>query len=158
LEDWRTGADERAAGYGFQPVSSSSGALADSLRTGTMAGPARREPRSMSYPASSPDRADYVLERRGPKNRLDPSRAYGAFVEEEPDVTESTGGAGAPVRVATVLLANRECPWRCVFCDLWRNTLDATVPSGAIEAQIRGALETLPPSRWIKLYNAGSFF
>src|SRR5262249_6246892 len=50
LEDWRTGADERAAGYGFQPVSSSSGALADSLRTGTMAGPARREPRSMSYP------------------------------------------------------------------------------------------------------------
>ena len=106
----------------------------------------------MSYPAQSSDRSRYVLERRGPKNRLDPSRAYGAFVEEEPDET------GAPVRVATVLLANRECPWRCVFCDLWQNTLDATVPSGAIEAQIRGALDTLPPARWIKLYNAGSFF
>jgi radical SAM enzyme (TIGR01210 family) len=106
----------------------------------------------MSTPVSSSDRARHVLERRGPKNRLDPSRAYGAFVEEEPD------GAGAVVRVATVLLTNRECPWRCVFCDLWRNTLDASVPPGAIEAQIRGALEALPPSRWIKLYNAGSFF
>jgi radical SAM enzyme (TIGR01210 family) len=93
-----------------------------------------------------------VLERRGPKRALDPFRAYGAFVEDEAD------GSGGTVPVATILLTNRECPWRCVFCDLWQNTLDETVPAGAIEAQIRAALADLPPARWIKLYNAGSFF
>jgi radical SAM enzyme (TIGR01210 family) len=44
------------------------------------------------------------------------------------------------------------------MCDLWRNTLDVTVPPGAIAAQIRTALGELPPVRQIKLYNAGSFF
>ncbi|MFN0008588.1 MAG: radical SAM protein [Planctomycetota bacterium] len=60
--------------------------------------------------------------------------------------------------VATILITNRECPWKCVFCDLWKNTLDETVPSGAIPEQIRTALVDLPAARWIKLYNAGSFF
>ena len=106
----------------------------------------------VGYPESASARTEFVLSRRGPKNALDPRRAYAAFVEEEPD------GEGGTVPVATVLLTNRECPWRCVFCDLWKNTLDATVPSGAIRAQIEGALATLPPARWIKLYNAGSFF
>jgi archaeosine synthase beta-subunit len=110
----------------------------------------------MSYPASRSARERFVLERRGPKQSLEagraPDGAIAAFVEEEPD------DSGAPVRVATVLLANRECPWRCVFCDLWQSTLDATVPAGAIEMQIRGALAELPGARWIKLYNAGSFF
>jgi radical SAM enzyme (TIGR01210 family) len=32
------------------------------------------------------------------------------------------------------------------------------VPDGAIAAQIRHALERLPPTRHLKLYNAGSFF
>jgi radical SAM enzyme (TIGR01210 family) len=44
------------------------------------------------------------------------------------------------------------------MCDLWINTLDETVPSGAIAGQIREALAKLPPARQIKLYNAGSFF
>ena len=48
------------------------------------------------------------------------------------------------------------------MCDLWRNTLEETVPEGAIAAQIRYALERLPQmSRRrpiLKLYNAGSFF
>jgi len=110
---------------------------------------------AVSYPPTSSARTEFVLERRGPKNHLDSNRAYGAFVEEEPDES------GALVGVATVLLTNRECPWRCVFCDLWKDTLDATVPPGAIDTQIRGALAGLPPGRaprWIKLYNAGSFF
>ncbi len=93
-----------------------------------------------------------LRERRGPKNARDPFRAYGAFVEDEAD------GSGSTVPVATILLTNRECPWRCVFCDLWKDTLDETVPAGAIEHQIRAALAVLPPARWIKLYNAGSFF
>ncbi len=106
----------------------------------------------VGYPEASSARTEFVLAKRGPKNALDPERAYGAFVEEEPD------GEGGVVSVATLLLTNRECPWRCVFCDLWRNTLDATVPSGAIRAQIETALAGLPKARWIKLYNAGSFF
>jgi radical SAM enzyme (TIGR01210 family) len=48
------------------------------------------------------------------------------------------------------------------MCDLWQNTLDVRVPSGAIAAQIRYALERYPAemaaARQIKLYNAGSFF
>jgi radical SAM enzyme (TIGR01210 family) len=66
------------------------------------------------------------------------------------------------MEVVTIFLTNRECPWRCLMCDLWRNTLEATVPAGAISAQIRYALERLPtPSLGraaLKLYNAGSFF
>ena len=44
------------------------------------------------------------------------------------------------------------------MCDLWTNTLDEVVPRGAVVHQIRQALSTLPLSRHIKLYNAGSFF
>jgi radical SAM enzyme (TIGR01210 family) len=44
------------------------------------------------------------------------------------------------------------------MCDLWKNTLEESVPRGAIAAQIREALATLPPTRAVKLYNAGSFF
>jgi radical SAM enzyme (TIGR01210 family) len=64
--------------------------------------------------------------------------------------------------VATLFLTNRECPYRCLMCDLWKNTLDERVPAGAIPAQIRWALERLPrpegTRRWVKLYNSGSFF
>jgi radical SAM enzyme (TIGR01210 family) len=94
----------------------------------------------------------WVLERRGPKAQLDPMRAYGVHLEEELDAN----GVLAPT--AVILLTNRECPFRCAFCDLWRNTLDGTVPVGAIPTQIRDALRQLPPVRHVKLYNAGSFF
>jgi radical SAM enzyme (TIGR01210 family) len=89
---------------------------------------------------------------RGRKARLDPTRAYAAVWEEEPDAS------GALIPTAVVFLTNRECPFRCLMCDLWVNTLDETVPRGAIAAQIRRALETLPLASQIKLYNAGSFF
>ena len=94
----------------------------------------------------------WVLEQRGPKNTLDPARPYAAVFEEELDAT----GALAPT--AVVFLTNRECPFRCVMCDLWRNTLDERVTPGFLPAQIRAALASLPPVRQIKLYNAGSFF
>jgi radical SAM enzyme (TIGR01210 family) len=60
--------------------------------------------------------------------------------------------------VATIFLTNRECPYRCLMCDLWRNTLSETVPLGAIPAQIDHALLNLAPARQLKLYNSGSFF
>ena len=42
--------------------------------------------------------------------------------------------------------------------DLWVNTLDDVIPEGMLAGQIRAALLGLPPSRQVKLYNAGSFF
>jgi archaeosine synthase beta-subunit len=94
----------------------------------------------------------FVLEHRRAKAVLDPQRAYATAWEEEPDES------GALVPTAVVFLTNRECPFRCVMCDLWTNTLDTVVPRGAIAHQVRVALSELPPARHIKLYNAGSFF
>jgi archaeosine synthase beta-subunit len=89
---------------------------------------------------------------RGPKARLDPLRPYAAAWEEEPDAS------GRLVSTAVVFLTNKECPFRCVMCDLWVNTLDSSVPVGAIPHQIRAARAALPAAAQIKLYNAGSFF
>ena len=94
----------------------------------------------------------FVLEHRRAKAVLDPRRAYASVWEEEPDES------GSLVPTAVVFLTNRECPFRCVMCDLWMNTLDDAVPSGAVVHQIRQALAELAPARHIKLYNAGSFF
>jgi radical SAM enzyme (TIGR01210 family) len=94
----------------------------------------------------------FVLQHRPPKHSLDPRRAYASTWEEERDAS------GALIPTSVIFLTNRECPFRCVMCDLWTNTLDEVVPHGAIAHQIRSALSALPPSRHIKLYNAGSFF
>jgi radical SAM enzyme (TIGR01210 family) len=105
-----------------------------------------------AYPRAAAERDRWILDRRGQRNALDPRRAYAALTEDEPD------GSSGTVSVSTIFLTNRECPWRCLMCDLWRNTLGESVPAGAIPEQIRAALERLPPARWAKLYNAGSFF
>jgi len=44
------------------------------------------------------------------------------------------------------------------MCDLWRNTLNESVPTGIIPAQLVDALLNLEAARQVKLYNAGSFF
>jgi hypothetical protein len=61
----------------------------------------------------------------------------------------------------TIFLAGRECPFTCVFCDLWRHTLDGPTPAGAIPAQLDEALRrvgSVPPGAGVKLYNASNFF
>ena len=68
----------------------------------------------------------FVLQHRPAKNRLDPYRAYASMWEEERD------SSGALASTAVVFITNRECPFRCVMCDLWVNTLDESVPRGAI--------------------------
>jgi radical SAM enzyme (TIGR01210 family) len=103
----------------------------------------------------------------------DPWRAQAFFVEEERSLT------GQIVPVLTVLLTGRECPWRCVMCDLWRFTTPTPVPPGAVPAQLEQVLAeqdrehgaggtgpvpaastapATPHRRQIKLYNSGSFF
>jgi archaeosine synthase beta-subunit len=83
---------------------------------------------------------------------LDPMRPWQFFAEEE----RSSEGEIVPAN--TLFLTNRECPWRCVMCDLWKNTLTGTVPVGAIPRQIEYALSRLPAAPIVKLYNSGSFF
>src|SRR4051794_28404399 len=91
-----------------------------------------------TYPDSPSARDRWIVASRPPRNLLDPWRPYAFLAEQE------AGPDGGAVEVATVFLTNRECPWRCVMCDLWRNTLQETVPDGAIAAQVRHALDNLP--------------
>ena len=93
-----------------------------------------------------------ILSLRGPKNKVDPFRPYHFLVEQE------RTKAGSVEDFATIFLSNRECPFRCLMCDLWKNTTDTTVPAGAIAQQIRFALSNLPAAQHIKLYNSGNFF
>jgi archaeosine synthase beta-subunit len=65
-------------------------------------------------------------------------------------------------RVLTVFLAGAECPFSCVFCDLWKHTLEGPTPPGALPAQLRLALaepavQAARPT-CVKLYNASNFF
>ena len=89
---------------------------------------------------------------RPPKNDVDSWKPY-AFLSEPERSSD-----GAIVDVATIFLTNRECPFRCVFCDLWKNTTDQRVPLGAIPKQIAFALDQLPRCHSVKLYNSGNFF
>ena len=77
---------------------------------------------------------------------------YGSFNEQE---RTTRGGVE---EATTILLTDRECPYSCLMCDLWKHTTDEPVPPGAIPAQIEYALSRLPSTRHIKLYNSGSFF
>ena len=86
------------------------------------------------------------------RGTLDPWKPYAFLVEPE------RSAAGSIDEVLTIFLTNRECPFRCTMCDLWRNTLDERVPIGAIPAQIDYACERLPLANHVKLYNAGNFF
>ena len=104
------------------------------------------------YPETAAERDRWIVAHRGRRAEPDARRPWAFFVEDE----RSKDGEVVPV--ATVFLTNRECPWRCLMCDLWKNTLTESVPAGAIPEQIDYALGRLPAARQIKLYNSGSFF
>lgn len=113
-------------------------------------------PVAIAYPGTPSARDRFVLERRGTRPRHDPWRRPGLVVEQERD-------ADGRVRpAATVFLTGRECPWRCVMCDLWRQTIADDTPPGALVHQIALAVTALRDQpTWpavLKLYNAGSFF
>ena len=108
------------------------------------------------YPAGSAARDRFVLARRPPRATHDPWQSHAVLVEDELAADRTV------VRVGTVFLTGRECPWRCVMCDLWQHTTERDTPGGAIAAQVANARQTLDrsnqPVSQIKLYNAGSFF
>jgi len=93
-----------------------------------------------------------IVSTRPAKNRLDPWKPYFTLIEPE------CSAEGQIEDVLTIFLTNKECPFHCTMCDLWRNTLDERVPVGAIPAQIVEARSCFPVARHIKLYNAGNFF
>lgn len=93
------------------------------------------------------------IERLRPaKNRVDPSIPYHFMHETEPDEN------GRVQRVNTIFLTGKECAFKCLMCDLWKNTLDESTPPGAILKQLDHALAQLPQADVIKLYNSSNFF
>lgn len=94
----------------------------------------------------------WILSNRGAKNAVDPNIPYAFLTEKERMVD------GKIEDVGTIFLTNRECPFRCLMCDLWKNTTDETVSVGAIPKQIEYALERMPASKHVKIYNSGNFF
>ena len=60
------------------------------------------------------------------------SRVLNVFRPQQFLVEQERAESGEVVSVATLFLTNRECPWRCIYCDLWKNTTTETVPFGAI--------------------------
>ena len=106
----------------------------------------------MIFPQDAASRDRWIMDMRPARAALSANEPYACFIEEE------CGPDGQVAPVATIFLTNRECPFRCTMCDLWRNTLTESVPLGAIPAQIDFALRQLGPARVVKLYNSGSFF
>lgn len=107
----------------------------------------------MRVPSSAADRRIRAL--RAAKLPVDPWNPLDVLVEEE-----RTPDRGLQ-RTVTIFLAGRECPFTCVFCDLWRQTLDGPTPEGAIPAQLEAALRRVgpvPAGAGVKLYNASNFF
>jgi len=94
----------------------------------------------------------WIISMRGNKNHIDPQIPYGWLVEKERTISGSIEDTGI------IFLTNRECPFHCLMCDLWKNTTDESLPVGIIPNQIRYALEKMPGVKHIKLYNSGSFF
>jgi radical SAM enzyme (TIGR01210 family) len=94
----------------------------------------------------------WILSKRGKKNLVDSRKPYAWLVEKE----RAAGGTIADT--AVIFLTNRECPFHCLMCDLWKNTTDMPVPHGAVPDQIEWALNQMPETRHLKLYNSGSFF
>jgi radical SAM enzyme (TIGR01210 family) len=85
---------------------------------------------------------------------VDPWRPHGILDEIE------RGPDGSPQSSRTIFLAGSECPFTCVFCDLWQYTTDDPTPVGATPRQIEVAMEDLERGTIdiLKLYNASNFF
>jgi len=94
----------------------------------------------------------WIVSKRGKKNLVDPQKPYAWLVEKE------RTALGKIEDIGIIFLTNKECPFHCLMCDLWKNTTDKSVPVGAIPNQIKWALKQMPKVKHLKLYNNGSFF
>lgn len=94
----------------------------------------------------------WILSYRGKKNPVDPSRPY-LYLSEKERTME-----GVVEDTSVIFITNRECPYHCLMCDLWKNTTSDPVAPGMVPGQIEWALANLPRTRHLKLYNSGNFF
>ena len=94
----------------------------------------------------------WIVSKRTKKNTVNPQKPYAWLIEKE------HSQFGKIEDVGIIFLTNRECPFHCLMCDLWKNTTDEIVPIGAIPNQIKWALNQMPKVKHLKLYNSGSFF
>jgi len=94
----------------------------------------------------------WIISSRGNKNKVEPEKPYTILSEKE------RTRKGEIENTIVIFLTNRECPFHCLMCDLWKNTTNYPLPAGVIPHQIEWALGRLPPARTVKLYNSGSFF
>ena len=125
----------------------------DTLRALVGFGLNRTVPGLMSSIYPERNRSAWIIAQRPSRASLDPFTPNGFFLEEELSASHRL------VSSAVILLTNKECPWRCLMCDLWKATLTRSVPPGAIPRQIDYALSRLPARpEQVKLYNSGSFF
>lgn len=83
---------------------------------------------------------------------MHPHRPYAVQVEPERTLD------GRVEDMATIFLVNRECPFTCLMCDLWKYTLKDSLRPGDILRQLDAAMEHCAGARHVKLYNAGNFF
>ena len=102
-------------------------------------------------------RSAWVLAQRPQREeRVDPETPQGVFLERERLASGEIATSGV------ALLTNRECPWRCLMCDLWKGTTLESVPEGAVPRQVGRAVKKWMESggfpEQVKLYNSGSFF
>lgn len=93
-----------------------------------------------------------IIALRPERNEVYPDRPYHFLHEQE------RGADGDLKEVNTIFLTNSECPFKCVVCDLWKNTLENPVEKGGVPRQISYALDRLPEATVVKLYNSGNFF
>lgn len=117
---------------------------------------------SSIYPEDPRERTRWILEKRPNwderRQQLARNPPANWLLEEEPDAAQT------PIAALTIFLTNRECPWRCLMCDLWQYTTLESLPMGSIPLQMDRVLNHSLPwpssgmSRHLKLYNAGSFF
>lgn len=89
---------------------------------------------------------------RPARNSVNAEIPYHFLQEEEP------GENGNLQKINTIFLTGKECSFKCLMCDLWKNTLTYPTPPGAILKQIDYALARLPKADVIKLYNSSNFF
>ena len=94
----------------------------------------------------------WIVSNRESKNIVDQRKPYAWLVEKERTISGKVEDTGI------IFLTNRECPFHCLMCDLWKNTTDKPVTVGAIPDQIEWALNQMPVVKHLKLYNSGSFF
>ena len=90
---------------------------------------------------------------RPARNIVNPDIPYHFLHEQEPDQD------GNLQQINTIFLTSKECSFKCLMCDLWKNTLKGSTPPGAILKQIDYALDEACLKRMsLSLYNNGNFF